>query len=284
MGSGEIIMRPIWKGQISFGLLNIPIELYSAEKRKELSFKLLDSRNKARVRYERVNEKTGDEVPWNEIVKAYEISKKNYVVLEEEDFKHAAVENTQSFEIEDFVPRESLDCSYFEKPYYTVPTKNAQKGYVLLREVLKKSNKAAIGKVVIRTRQYLAVLFPKEDILVLDLLRFADELRSPEELSIPSGGLKKYKISNKELNMAEKLVESMTVPWDPAKYHDDYRESLLKWIEKKAKLGRIPLPSNATEKPKGAEVIDFMELLKKSLKKEPRTKRERKSPKRRASK
>lgn len=279
-------MRPIWKGQISFGLINIPIELYSAEKRSELHFKLLDSRNKAKVRYERINEETGEEVPWNEVVKAYELSKKNYVVLEEEDFQHAAIENTQTFEIEDFVARKSVDCSYFEKPYYLAPLKRGEKGYVLLREVLKKTEKVAIGKVVIRTRQYLAVLMVHDDVLILNLLRFADEIRNPAELNIPKGSIKKYKITAKEFEMADKLVESMTVDWNPEKYRDSYRESLMHWIEKKAKLGRIPISAKKTaEEGKGAEIIDFMDLLKKSLKKDETKKpKKTKSPTTKSSK
>jgi DNA end-binding protein Ku len=261
-------MRPIWKGQISFGLINVPIELYSAEERKDIGFKLLDSRNKAKIRYERINEETGEEVPWSDIVRAYEMDKNNYVVLDEADFQQAAVENTQTFEIEDFVPQDELDSLYFEKPYYLVPAKKAQKGYVLLREVLKESKKAAIGKVVIRTRQYLAALIPQEDMLIMNVMRFADEIRSQEGLSIPQGGCKDYKISDKEFEMAVKLVDSMTVDWNPKKYHDDYRESLMKWIEKKAKKGGIPFPHKEAVKPKGAEIVDFMELLKKSSKRE----------------
>lgn len=278
-------MRPIWKGQISFGLINIPIELYSAEKRTDLHFKLLDSRNKAKIRYERINEETGDEVPWSEVVKAFEYSKNKFIALEDEDFKQAAIENTQTFEIEDFVAQDSLDCTYFEKPYYLVPTKGAQKGYVLLREVLKNTHKVAVGKVVIRTRQYLAVLLAHDDVLVMDVMRFADEVRSPKDLDLPKGNLKKYKISPKEYEMAEKLVESMTVKWDPKKYHDDYREALMKWIEKKAKSGHIPLPSKTKEKEgKGAEIVDFMELLKKSLKKEPKIRSEQQTTRKRPSK
>lgn len=259
-------MRPLWKGQISFGLINIPIELYSAEKKKEIQFKLLDSRNNAKIHYERINEKTGETVPWNNIVKAYELSKKNYVILDENDFNQAAIENTQTFEIEDFVEQKSIDCSLFEKPYFLVPTKNAQKGYVLLREILKKTGKVAIGKVVIRTRQYLAALLPKENILLLNVMRFADEIRDVSELAIPKGDLKEYKISKKEFDMAEKLVESMTAKWDPTKYSDDYKESLMKWIEKKAKQDNIPLPAAKPEIHKD-NVVDFMELLKKSLQK-----------------
>lgn len=260
-------MRPIWKGQISFGLINIPIELYSAEQRKNMEFKLIDSRNKAKIRYERINEETGKEVPWNDVVKAYEFDE-GFVEMTDEDFKRAAIESTQAFEIEDFVAADEVDCTYFDKPYYLAPTKQGEKGYVLLREILDRTNKIAIGKVVIRTRQYLGALVPNGDVLILNLLRFQGELRSPKELHIPEGGIKDYKISPKELEMAEKLVESMTVKWQPKKYHDDYRESLMKWIEKKAKLGKIPLPAKQKEKePASAKVIDFMDLLKKSIKK-----------------
>ncbi|MBA2654673.1 MAG: Ku protein [Gammaproteobacteria bacterium] len=260
-------MRPIWKGQISFGLINIPVELYSAAKKTDLQFKLLDSRNKAKVRYERVNEKTGRDVPWSEIVKAYEVDKKNYVILEEEDFKNAAIENTQTFEIEDFIDRKSLDCTYFEKPYYLVPTQRSEKGYVLLREVLKKKEEVAIGKVIIRTRQYLAALLPHDDVLMLNILRFAEELRDTTGLNVPKGGIKEYKITAKEVEMAEKLVESMTVKWNPKKYHDNYRDALMAWIKKKAKHGHIPMPAKQEEEGKSAEIVDFMELLKKSIKK-----------------
>ena len=198
------MLRPIWKGQIAFGLINIPIELYSAEQKNDLRFKLVDSRNKAKIRYERINEETGKEVPWSEVAKALEVKNKGFIVLEDEDFKRAAVENTQTFEIEDFINRDDLETIYFEKPYYLIPSKRGEKGYVLLREVLKKTNKVAIGKVVIRTRQYLATVFPFEDTLILDLLRFADEIRSPKELKIPKGGIKDYKISPREVEMAQR--------------------------------------------------------------------------------
>jgi DNA end-binding protein Ku len=260
-------MRPIWKGQIAFGLINIPIQLYAAQKKTELSFKLVDSRNKAKIRYERINEETGKEVPWNEIVKAYEVKNKGLIILKEDDFKAAAVENTQTFEIEDFVNRDDVETIYFEKPYYLVPMKQGQKGYVLLRQVLQKTKKAAIGKVVIHTRQYLAMLLPQGEALVLNLLRFASELRSASDLDIPRGNIKNYKISPREVAMAEQLVSSMSVTWNPKKYHDEYKDALLSWIKKKARLGHIPLPKETEEqKPKGAQVIDFMELLKKSLK------------------
>lgn len=262
-------MRPIWKGQISFGLINIPVELFTAEKRNDLQFKLLDKRNKAKIKYERVNEETGKEVPWDEVVKAYEIKKKGYIVVSEEELKRAAIENTQTFEIVDFVAREEISTAYYEKPYFLVPTKQAKKGYALLREVLDRSNKVAIGTVVIRTKQYLAALLVDGDALMLNLMRFGDELKSPADFDIPSGSLKNYKISEKEFEMAKQLVDSMSVKWNPKKYHNTYREEVMKYIEKKAKTGKIPLPAKEEERPeKGAEVIDFMELLKKSLKKD----------------
>src|SRR5262249_4972629 len=155
------------------------------------------------------------------------------------------VESSQTFEIEDFVEADSLDYKFFEKPYYLAPGKRGEKGYVLLREILKRSNKIAIGKVVIRTRQYLAALLPQNNVLILNLLRFAQELRSSADLNIPKGTLKDYKISSKEIEMAERLVDSMTVKWQPKKYQDDYREKMLKWIAQKAKLGKIPMPKKA---------------------------------------
>lgn len=264
-------MRAIWKGQISFGLINIPIELFSAEKSPDIKFKLFDSKNKAKVRYERINEKTGKEVPWHDVVKAYEINKNEYVIVDEEDFKRATIVNTQTFEIEDFIALDNLDVILFEKPYYLAPLKNAQKGYVLLREILKKLNKVAIGKVVIRTKQYLAALFPHKDVLVLNLMRFPQQLKSYADLNIPTGTLKQYKISDKEIEMAEKLVNSMTTPWQPKKYKDEYSHELLTFIAKKAKSGKMPIRKKLPEEEfeSGAQIVDFMSLLKKSLKKSP---------------
>ena len=164
--------RPIWKGHISFGLINIPVTLYPAEQRSELHFNLIDDRNKARVRYQRVNERTGEEVPWDNIVKGYEYEENEYVLLGDADFKQADVKATQTVELEDFVTAEEINGIYFDKPYYLVPSKAGIKGYVLLRETLKKTKKMGIARVVIRTREYVAALFPKGRGLVLDLLRY----------------------------------------------------------------------------------------------------------------
>ncbi|MEJ2032714.1 MAG: Ku protein [Deltaproteobacteria bacterium] len=262
--------RAIWKGSITFGLVNVPVALYPAESRSELHFSLLDSRNHAHVRYRRVNEITGEEVPWSEIVRAYEYEDGEFVILEEDDFKRAEVESTQAVEIEDFVDLDAIDYVYFDKPYYLAPGKRGEKGYALLRETLRRTGKVGIAKVVIRTRQYLAALIPEGDALVLDLLRFHEELREPVELELPGRDLARYKVSEKEIEMAEKLVAAMSSEWQPEKYHDDYSESLMKWIERKAKEGTAALPSPgelaAGKAPgTGAEVIDISELLRKSV-------------------
>lgn len=259
--------RPIWKGHISFGLVSIPITLYSAEKRFDLHFKLLDSRDKAKIRYSRVNEVTGEEVPWDQIVKGYEYDDDKYVLIDDEEFKKVAVEATRTIEIEDFVEHDSIDHVYFDKPYFVVPDKKNQKGYVLLREVLRNSGKVGIARVVIHTREYLSALFVADDILVLELLRFEQELRSPEEFELPGNDLSDYKVTKKEVELAEKLVESMTIKWRPDKYQDEYRAELMEWIQKKAEAGGLEVAPETAEEPEeeGGKVIDMMELLKKSV-------------------
>lgn len=260
--------RPIWKGSISFGLVNVPVVLYSAEKRSEMHFKMLDSRNLAPVKYERKNEKTGEDVPWNDIVKGYEYSDGQYVLLGDEDFKRAAVESSQTVEILDFVDQDSIEYAYFDKPYYLAPGNKGEKGYVLLRETLRRTKKAGVAKVVIRTRQYLSALLVEGDALVLCLLRFHNELRPLSEFEFPAGDMEEYKVSPKELDMAERLVETMASKWEPSKYHDDYRDALMKWIEEKAERGETQ-PAAAAHRREPAEagtgVINIMDLLKKSV-------------------
>jgi DNA end-binding protein Ku len=283
--------RPVWKGHISFGLVSIPITLFSAEKRVDLQFRMLDSRDRARVRYERVNEDTGEEVPWNEIVKGFEYDNGSYVLLTKEDFEQVAPEATQSIELEQFVDAKSLDYVYFDKPYYLVPDKKGQKGYVLLRETLRRSGKIGIARVVIRTREYIAALMPEGDALILDLMRFDQELRKPDEFDLPREKLDAYKVSDREIKMAEQLVESMTDEWQPDSFQDEYRERLLSYIEEKARHeGVAPKPAAAeaeTASGPGADVIDMMELLKKSVertgKKRPESKQSKPAAKRRSS-
>lgn len=263
--------RPIWKGRISFGLVHIPVVLHGAERRGDLQFRMLDSRNNARVRYERVNETTGQEVPWNDVVKAYEYDENNYVVLRDEDFKRAAPEATQSVEIEGFVPLGSIEPAFFDRPYYLAPAKHGEKGYALLREAMKRAKKVGIARVVIRTREHLAALIPNGNLLLLNLLRFNQELLPPKELGLDEAELSKQKPSPRELEMAEQLVETMAMKWQPAKFHDEYRDALMKWIEKKARMGGKAL--TAREEEPEAEpaptVVNIMDLLKKSLKTRP---------------
>jgi DNA end-binding protein Ku len=257
-------------------LVNVPVVLYSAEDRADLRFNMLDSRDHARVRYERVNEITGEEVPWDQIVKGYEYSDGNYVLLSDDDFKKAAVEASQTVEIEDFVDIDSIDRIYFDKPYYLVPGKRGEKGFVLLRETLKRTGKAAIAKVVIRSRQHLAAVVPRGDGMVLMLLRFQQELRDYEEYDLPRGSLKDYKISDKEIKMAEQLVKSMHAEWQPESYQDDYRTRLLEWIEKKVKSDGVEPAAAVDDEDDEADmpgIINIMDLLEKSVKSKQKSKK-----------
>jgi DNA end-binding protein Ku len=258
--------RPTWKGNISFGLVNIPVSLFPGEKRTDLSFRLLDSKNQARIRYERVNEVTGEEVPWDRIVKAYEFEDGNYVMLTEEDFERAAVEQTKSVDIEDFVDAQDIPIPFFDKPYYLVPAKQGQKAYVLLREALKKTGKVGIAKVVIRTRQYLAAVVPQGDALLMCVLRFANEIRKPGEFELPEGDVADFKVNDKEIALAEQLIASMTSKWKPDTYHDDYSEKLHEWIMQKAESdGHMPAAEPVEEKKPAGKIIDIMDLLKRSM-------------------
>jgi DNA end-binding protein Ku len=259
--------RPIWKGHISFGLVNVPVQLHAAENRTDLQLHMVDSRNFARVRYERVNAETGAEVPWNEVVRGYEYSDGNYVVLSDEELKRAAPEATKRIDIEAFVNADDVDQLFFDRPYYLEPGKGGEKGYVLMREALRESNKLGIAKVVIRTRQHIAALMAKDDVLVLNLLRYAQEIRSPDKLNIPRGSLKSHKVTPQELKIARTLVESMTTEWDPEQYQDEYRGALMKWIEKKIESGEIhePMEGPEVEEIEAPAPIDFMRLLKESV-------------------
>ena len=260
--------RPIWKGAISFGLVHVPVTLFGLEKKVDLHFKLLDSRTKSTIRYERVNELTGEEVPWDKIVKGYEYSKNNFVILEEEDFKKAAVEATQTIDIVDFVDKEDISDLYFDKPYVLVPQKKAEKGYVLLRDVLAKSGRVGVARVVIRTREYLSAVIPQEAGLVLMLLRFAQEVRPLSEFALPEGDAKSYKITPKEIELATQLVDAQTSKWEHEKYKDEYRDELLKFIELKAEKGEVTALEGQDEEaaPEMAtNVIDLVDLLRKSV-------------------
>jgi DNA end-binding protein Ku len=260
--------RPIWNGTISFGLLQVPVQLMPGERSVDLHFRMLDGRTKTPIRYERVNSETGEEVPWKEVVKAFEYVKGSYAVIDEKELKAAAPEATETVDIEAFVDADSVDLRYFEKPYYLVPGKRAEKGYVLLRETLKKTGKVGIAKLVIRTRQYLAMLKPHEDALILILLRFPQELVDADEFNLPAGKAASHRVSARELDMAAQLVESMSVPWRPDDYKDDFRQRLRQMVEQQVKKqgGKRKAKPAAETKPEAASnVVDFMSLLQKSV-------------------
>jgi DNA end-binding protein Ku len=274
--------RSLWKGAISFGLVNVPVELHSAKKRAaELDMTMLDKRDLAPVGYQRVNKATGKEVAWGNVVKGYEYKDDKYVVLSDEDFRRANPEASRTVDILAFVDLADIEPQYFETPYYLVPEKRGEKAYALLRETMEKAGKAGIASVVIRTKQYLAALVAQDELMVLNTLRYADELKAPADLEIP-----KAKVTAKELDMALRLVEDMAGEWDPKKYKDTYRDDLLKRIKEKVKAGEteeLTEPEKDAAKPaKGADVIDLMSLLKQSVERKPKAAR-RSTRKRRAA-
>jgi DNA end-binding protein Ku len=254
-------MRAIWKGSISFSLVNIPISLYPATKREELNFRLLRASDLSPINYKRVAEADGKEVPWDQIVKGYEHEKGKFVVLKEEDFHRADVEATQSVDIIEFVDLEEIDPMFFDRPYYLEPQKKGAKAYALLREALRRSGKVGIAKVVIKTRQHLGAVKPQQNALVLELMHFAEELVKPDSLQIPGD----VDIGAKELDMAMELVDRMTGEWDASKYTDDYRHALLDLIEKKIELGDKALPAGPPSKKAATNVVDLASVLQESL-------------------
>ena len=260
--------RPIWSGTLSFGLLNVPIRLMSGERHNDLHFRLLDQRDNKPIRYERVNAESGEEVPWKEIVKAFEYRKGSYVVLEESDIRGAASEAHEVVEIDTFIDAGEIGPSYFEKPYVLIPAKKAEKGYVLLRETLKKTNRVGIARVVIRTREYLAAVMAQDNALVMNLLRYPADIIDPEDYGLPEKSAKDYRITPKEMEMAKSLIESMAGKWKPSDYRDEFREKLRKVIEKR--LARKGVTADIEEEHEAPEdattnVVDFMALLKKSI-------------------
>ncbi|MEA9481165.1 Ku protein [Xanthomonas campestris] len=266
--------RPIWTGTLSFGLLNVPVSLMSGERKVDLHFRMLDSRDRKPIRFERVNADTGDEVPWKEIVKAFEYDKGSYVIVEEQDIRSAAPESHETVEVETFVDAADIDPRYFEKPYILVPGKKAEKGYVLLRETLRDTGKVGIAKVVIRTREYLAAVMPQGDALILLLLRYQQEVVDPEDFKLPSGAVSEYRITAKEQEMAKQLIESMSGEWQPEDYHDEFRGKLEQILRKRiqAKGGTTQVDDEpAPHEDATTNVVDFMSLLQKSLQANTRT-------------
>jgi len=277
--------RGLWKGAISFGLVNVPVELFSAEKRSsELDLTMLDKRDLAPVGYKRYNKASGEDVPWAEIVKGYEYEDGKYVVLSDEDFRRANVEASKTVEILAFVERGAIPPAHFETPYYLAPGKRGEKAYALLRDTLHKAGKAGVATVVIRTRQYLAALVPQDDVLLLNTLRYGDELRQAKDLDLDA--LKKIKTTTKELDLALRLVDDMAGKWEPEKYKDTYREDLLKRIEEKVKKGQteeITQPDKEGREGKAGNVVDLMSLLRQSVEKKAPARQEKPRRKRRAA-
>lgn len=261
-------MRAIWKGAISFGLVNIPIHMYTASKEKELKFVMLHKKDLSEIRYARICKVEEKEVPWNEIVKGYEYEKGNYVVLNDEDFERANLKKTQTIEIINFIDAEEIDSMYYVKPYFLEPDKNAEKAYSILREALKKSNKVGLAKYVIKNREHLAIIKAHENMLILNELRYKNELLQPQDLKLPSAA---EKVGSKELEMALKLIDHLAVTFKPQEYDDVYSEEIKTIIKQKAK-GR-PVHPKTAEAPQ-TKVHDIMALLKASLeeKKKPRKK------------
>ena len=255
-------MRAIWKGSISFGLVNIPIALYPATRREEMKFRLLRAKDLSPVNYKRVAEKDGKEVPWDQIVKGYEY-----------------LEATQTVDIQDFVDQEEIDPMFFYKPYYLEPQKGGDKAYTLLRDTLKKTGKVGIAKVVIKTRQYLAGVKAENSVLILELMHFAEELAEADKLHVP----KKLEPGKRELDMAKALVDSMSSKWEPKKYRDDYREALMEVIEEKVEAGGEEIEEKPKKKPRpSTKVIDLVSVLQESLEKTRKSQHTRKSHKKAA--
>jgi len=249
-------MRPLWTGAIGFGLVNIPVKLYSATQGSELDLDMLDKKDHANIKFMRVNEKTGKEVKWENIVKGYLLNDK-YVVLDDKDFEKASAVKSKTIEISDFVLQEEIDSAYYETPYYLVPDKSGARAYALLREGLKKTGKAGVASFVMRNKEALAILRVSGDVLILNRIRFAEEIRDTKDLAIPAATVKPT-----ELKMAITLINQLSGKFNIKKYKDNYSSELLKLIKAKSKGGKIATPQLKVVHNK---TKDLMEQLKASL-------------------
>jgi DNA end-binding protein Ku len=253
-------MAAIWKGAITFGLVSIPVELRTAVRADRISFRMLHAEDLSPVKYERVCSQDGEPVPWDEVVKGYEYSKGKYVVLTDEDFERAALEGSRAIDILDFVKQEEIDPRYFETPYYLVPAKGGERPYALLREAMRKSGAVGIGKIIIRQKQHLGAVKVVGEALVLELMRFANELVDTTEFSFPTAEV----VKPQELTMAEQLIANLAEPFSPDKYTDEYRANLMRIIKAKLKGKKVELEP-AQEAEPDAEVLDLMSRLRESL-------------------
>ena len=260
--------RGMWKGYIAFGLVNIPIYLESATQVKKIRFNLIDKHDHAPIGYKQFNKNTGKPVLRNSIVKGYEYEKGEYVLMGEGDFKKANVKATNTVEIEDFVELQEIDPMLFETPYYILPQKGGEKGYILLRDVLERTQKAAAAKIVLHTVQHLVCIIPRGNYLILEILRFADEIIEVHEARFFDDTFYNVKVTDREIDVAEKLVEGMTSKWKPERYHNTYHDDLMKQIQLKIKHGdtaRVEKIETPETSETADNVIDLTALLRKSL-------------------
>ena len=260
--------RSIWKGSIAFGLVNIPVSLTSAERRPDIHLHMVDSRNHARIRYERVNADTGEEVPWDRLVRGYEYEDGKFILLSDEELESVRPTLTKTIEITQFVALADIDPILFDKPYYLQPEKRGRKAYVLLREALQKSGKAGISRVVIRTREYLSALFVRDQVLLLMLLRFPQEVLPASKLETEDTEAKALQPTKKEMDLAVRLISDMEEKWDPADFHDEYRDALMDFIEKKVAGGEgvEDVTEVEPEESESGKVIDLADYLERSFK------------------
>ena len=260
--------RSLWKGAISFGLVHIPVEMYPATSEHALDLTMLDRRDFSPVGFKRYNKSSNVEVAWDDIVKGYEYEDGQYVVLSDEDLRAANPEKTGAIDIHAFVNAADVPLLFYDTPYYLAPSKGGDKVYALLRETLRKTGKIAIATVIIRVKQHLAALLCVGDAIVMQTLRYADEIRSPDELGIPAPTAKSATVTAREVAMAMALVEGMSEPWDPAQYHDSYREDVLALVDKKIKARQtttITEPAPAARPAPSSNVVDLVALLQQSL-------------------
>src|SRR3989442_3451995 len=264
--------RPLWKGSISFGLVNIPIELHTAVGTHRQMFRMLHAKDKSPVKFERICIGDGHPVAWEDLVKGYEYQKGHFVVLTKEDFQAAALNKTRTVDIIDFVNADEIDDRFFETPYYLTPSKGGERAYALLREAIRESGRVGIAKFILRDAQHLAAVEVIENAIVLTMMRFADELVDTKQFDFPAiEGVRKP-----ELDMAKALVNSLAAEWDPSKYTDEYRENLMRVIKAKMKGKHIEIEPAA--EPRQAEVVDLMERLRRSLQQGGRSQRSAAEP------
>jgi len=254
-------MASIWKGSLTFGLVHVPVEMKTAIRSDHISFRMLHAEDMSPIKYERVCQADGEPVPWSEIVKGYEYEKGKFVVLTDDDFKKAALDSSRTIDIIDFVRQDEIDSRYFETPYYLLPAKGGDKPYALLREAMRQTGVVGVGKVIIRRTQHLAGVRVVGEALVIELMRFANELVDISDYSFPDTAM----LREQELTMAKQLVENLAEPFDPSRYTDDYRANLMKLIRAKMKGKKITAAEALPEEDEDSRVLDLMSRLQASL-------------------